>query len=63
MNTVLVQNYRELLETYDKQLERLMENGWFPKRRIQLAMFWAYWFKRTQKKYIKEQFSKWPKER
>jgi hypothetical protein len=63
MDTALVQNNKEQLEAYGKQLEQLMKNGWFPKRRIRLAMFWAYWHKRTRKKMLDEQFSKWPIDR
>ena len=51
------------LESYECQLEQLMKSGWFPKRQIRLAIFWAFLRDRERPLQTDPEFQKWPIDR
>jgi len=61
--TALVKRCKRQLEKYGKELEHLLEKGWFPGRIVRLAVFWAYWYKRTNNSETDRRYGRWPVER
>ncbi len=53
----------EQLESYASQLKQLRKSGWFPKRKIRLAVFWAFWKIRKIPLQTDSEFQKWPIDR
>ena len=41
--TALVKRCKRQLEKYRRQLEHLIDTGWFPGRKVRLPVFWAFW--------------------